>query len=182
VLQTELKNAIEQGAKVKSTLPPVRVKVDTTLQDKLSEKEKLDAYVKQLREDRKRRDEIKTVDLKLPSISSSQAISKPKMPSSSASTVLPSINSNGGGEGMKSINSDPIPIKQQPKPSNSSASLLRPMSQDASPVTFQKLKEERTESPRSGLLKRSHSHPNIAQVIYFGGIGLCKEISKKFNY
>jgi len=42
--------------------------------------------------------------------------------------------------------------------------LQRPFSQDATPISTVKIKDENSESPRSSLLKRSHSHPNLAQV------------------
>jgi hypothetical protein len=144
------------------------VKVDASLQEKLQEKERLDNYVKQLREERKKREELekRSLDLKLPNISSPSNLVKPRTSVSTNSTTLPAIHSYGTEIGKGVPNSDPIPIKQPQKPSNSATGLLRPMSQDASPITFQKLKEEPSESPRSGLLKRSHSHPNIAQVIY----------------
>jgi hypothetical protein len=142
------------------------VKVDASLQEKLQEKERLDNYVKQLREERKKREELekRSLDLKLPNISSPSNLVKPRTSVSTNSTTLPAIHSYGTEIGKGVPNSDPIPIKQPQKPSNSATGLLRPMSQDASPITFQKLKEEPSESPRSGLLKRSHSHPNIAQV------------------
>jgi hypothetical protein len=51
------------------------------------------------------------------------------------------------------------------KESRSGSPLLRPMSQDATPISYHKLKDEPSlDSPRS-LLKRSHSHPNIPQVL-----------------
>lgn len=68
-------------------------------------------------------------------------------------------------------------ISSAPSPSSS---LRTPSQNPSSLITRQKLKDENSELPRSSALKRSHSHPNIAQVnIKFRIKTICQKLIGK---
>lgn len=170
-IQTALErdyNALMASNRSKSTLPQIRLsESDAKIQEKIKTVKDMNEYVRKIREERKNKEkeiqriasdaEAKASADKLPAISTPKNAPTPRV-TNSASTPFPTINSNSDSTNV-------LPNNQGVKPSNIGGGLLRPMSQDASPLTLQKLKDDsNSESPRSSLLKRSHSHPNIAQV------------------
>jgi len=161
ILEREYKALVEKDNS-KSTLPPIRPSdAEAKIQEKMKQRQDLNAYVNKIREDRKKQEKIaaEARSDKLPVINSSKIL--PQQFNNPASTSFPTINS--ASNGYKGI---PPSNQAAAKPSSSAGGLLRPMSQDASPLTnLQKLKDDTSsDSPRSSLLKRSHSHPNITQV------------------
>lgn len=142
------------AAKVRPSLPVIRPSAtDSGLDSKFREKSQLEDYVKQIRAKRKALEEerLKAKD-KLATI--------PDSGSSSPRTSRGRVT-NGPSTPAESTSN---PKMTQSAGPGGPASLIRPMSQDATPISYQRLRDEpSSESPRS-LLKRSHSHPNIAQV------------------
>ncbi|ODN00955.1 Ubiquitin carboxyl-terminal hydrolase 8 [Orchesella cincta] len=160
--------------KTKHILPRIRTPVEEeNISSKQREKDSLDELVKALRKARidagtekgKRErsvpsDKDRSNDyVSLPPISNSNAGQVSNRASSvTSATQLPSISP--ATSVAPEIISSPVPSL---KPSSSNAGSSRPISQDSSAITRQKLKDENSEPPRSSALKRSHSHPNIAQ-------------------
>lgn len=152
----------QQQEKAMQYLPSIRPPQDQKeVEVKEKEKRRLDELVTKLRQERKLKEEQKKLleqrGERLPVIPQS-ATNVPSVPKPSlGSTHLPSIHN--------SIPASPPPAVPSTslKPTSTTSSIIRPVSQDAGGVTRMPLKDEPSEHPRSTSLKRSHSHPNIAQ-------------------
>ncbi|CAL8109144.1 unnamed protein product [Orchesella dallaii] len=165
--------AVLREQKTKHILPRIRTPVEEEkITSKQKEKDRLDEMVKALRKmrleaalEKGKRDVLINNDNERVS----DYVSLPPIPNTSvgqvgnrasgvnSATQLPSISQ--AASVTPEIISSPVPSL---KPSSSNAG-SRPISQDSSAITRQKLKDESSEQPRSSALKRSHSHPNIAQ-------------------
>lgn len=161
--------------KTKQYLPRIRTPLEEEqVSAKEQEKEKLDAMVKDMRrirlEEAEKRQKEQAMAA-IPDVSNAENIGRlPPLPQFQGKPIQ-----KGNGEGMPPlpvINTDLTPASPAsvPKPiapgASTSSITSRPVSQDSSSVgiTRIKLKDEPTDTPRSTALKRSHSHPNIAQV------------------
>lgn len=104
-----------------------------------------------------------------------------------SSAKLPPLSTTNSGSSIKSSCGTGNGITQLPainntvnKPSSNITPASRPVSQESKGITRQKLKDEGSEPPRSSSLKRSHSHPNIAQVKY--NLKYCHCYCRSFTY
>lgn len=164
--------------KMKNVLPQIRVPAEEEqVARKEEEKNKLDQMVKEMRKKRieqtEKRNREQGLNLdqekgpdsvsRLPPISSSSSahggvskgnvVGTPQLPT--INNTVPTPSSTTSVPAIKPTSSNIVPP---------TVPTSRPVSQDSSGITRLKLKDEPSEPLRSSSLKRSHSHPNIAQV------------------
>ncbi len=164
--------------KTKNVLPRIRVPADEEqVARKEEEKNRLDQMVKDLRKLRVEQAEKRNREqgVQLDQDKGPDSVSRlPPIPSASSSHGAVSKGNGVGTPQLPTINNSvppPSTTTSVPtiKPTTSSivpptVPTSRPVSQDSSGITRLKLKDEPSEPLRSSSLKRSHSHPNIAQV------------------